>query len=331
MPSGSSASKLDALPGLAHAKALVRRLLDGRVAPHAVLFTGLEGAGAEPLAEILAQAWLCPNQGCGECRICRALANGASVDCQIFRPTGLSSLIPKSWISSRSVSSAMDESAQTSVVPVDTFLRAGPISAAYKVMVIHRADRMTLDAQNSLLKTLEEPNSFAKLILTTYEFARLLPTIRSRCLNVACELCSAAELEEKFPGASSDEIRFAEGSPGLLEMVRAHPKPYASLASLLHDSLGATRGEALWFSQQSRKVADSLAKALDLGVRAAHVEVLRASAAWFAEESSPNAERLAALAEAHRRVQGNVNASLAFDALWARLLQLPSGVGKVRI
>lgn len=59
-----------------------------------------------------------------------------------------------------------------------------PVSSSRKVYIINDSEKMTIEAQNSLLKTLEEPPSYATLILTTSNESRLLGTIISRCTKI---------------------------------------------------------------------------------------------------------------------------------------------------
>ena len=57
-----------------------------------------------------------------------------------------------------------------------------PYSSKYKIYIIADADLMTVQAQNALLKTLEEPPQYAVIMLLTENAEVLLPTIRSRCV-----------------------------------------------------------------------------------------------------------------------------------------------------
>ena len=57
-----------------------------------------------------------------------------------------------------------------------------PYSSKYKIYIIADADLMTVQAQNALLKTLDEPPQYAVIMLLTENAEVLLPTIRSRCV-----------------------------------------------------------------------------------------------------------------------------------------------------
>lgn len=91
--------------------------------------------------------------------------------------------------------------------------------APYKIAVIDQADRMTAEASNCLLKTLEEPPGSAVLILITSSFQSLLPTIVSRCQLVNFLPVAMKEIEEKLGRPYSDSdikkaARLASGRPG---------------------------------------------------------------------------------------------------------------------
>lgn len=74
-------------------------------------------------------------------------------------------------------------------------LMLAPIHSNYTVGVIFEADRLTLEAQQALLKTLEEPPPRAKIILETYSTATLLPTISSRCQIISLRVASDYDSE----------------------------------------------------------------------------------------------------------------------------------------
>lgn len=92
------------------------------------------------------------------------------------------------------------------------FLNTKPLKSPHKTIVIHPADKLTLEAQNALLKTLEEPPAYVQLILVTQIPQKLLPTITSRCLIT-------------LPASSSSN----HPSPVLLEALSQITNPSQSL------------------------------------------------------------------------------------------------------
>jgi DNA polymerase-3 subunit delta' len=92
-----------------------------------------------------------------------------------------------------------------------------PYHGKYKVLLINDSHRMTVAAQNALLKVLEEPNPTTIIILVTHELDRILPTILSRLQVVNFGLVSEEDMQRGFAGDFSfdkDCIDLAIGRPG---------------------------------------------------------------------------------------------------------------------
>jgi len=90
-----------------------------------------------------------------------------------------------------------------------------PYRADYKIVLIDDADRMTNEATNCLLKTLEEPNGNAILILITANLKTLLPTIISRCQIVNFSHVSSEEIKKELKEIPDSVVRLSNGRPGL--------------------------------------------------------------------------------------------------------------------
>lgn len=132
---------------------------------HAYLFTGTRGTGKTTVAKIFARMVNCENPTedgpCGECRICRAIAAGASMD-----------VIEIDAASNNGVDNIRE------IVEEVTY---SPAEGKYKVYIIDEVHMLSLGAFNALLKTLEEPPSYVIFILATTEVHKLPITILSRC------------------------------------------------------------------------------------------------------------------------------------------------------
>jgi len=104
------------------------------------------------------------------------------------------------------------------------WLTLTPAEGKYRVLIIDNAHQLNVQAQNALLKTLEEPNPRNVIVIVAKDEKKLLPTIISRCLRINYALLPAAEISQNIPAGTekSREVAFwSLGRPGLmLEMLR---------------------------------------------------------------------------------------------------------------
>ncbi len=135
-----------------------------------------------------------------------------------------------------------------------------PYKADYKVVLIKKADKMTAEAGNCLLKTLEEPPGKAILILVTAYPKLILPTIYSRCQIINFLPVSEEELEKSMVNFENKDlkkfIRLANGRPGLVlkylkkpDLIQFQNKTINQLETLLRGNL-----------KQSYQVAEEMSK-----------------------------------------------------------------------
>jgi hypothetical protein len=117
-----------------------------------------------------------------------------------------------------------DEAIEITIDPIrriDATVHLKPIAGDRQVVILPDADRMNLNAENALLKTLEEPPAHAVLVLTSSRPEELLPTTRSRCLRVRFAPLSLEDLERFLverkgvdPDEAAELARYGAGSPG---------------------------------------------------------------------------------------------------------------------
>ena len=181
----------------AHAQRLIQRAVAHQRIPHAYLFHGPDGVGKELLARGLAQLLLCsspveraldPNDaetvglerlltGCGDCEDCRAMAAETHPDWHLIHRQ-LNREHPDPQVRKRK---ALDLGVDVLRHFVIDKVGLTPTRGRAKIFVIREADRITTQAQNAMLKTLEEPPGTTYLILLGASTDRLLATVRSRC------------------------------------------------------------------------------------------------------------------------------------------------------
>ncbi len=186
-------------------------LLAGSIArgtlPPSLLFTGPEGVGKRLAAQAVAEALNCLSfQGrdaCGSCAACRRIARGSHPDVLAIEPP---------------------EVGATKIDVVRPAIAAAayrPFEGRCRVVIVNEADRLTEDAANALLKSLEEPPAGTVFILVTARPEVLLPTIRSRCSQLRFGRLSASDVARflvERQGMEAEEAHavaaVADGSPG---------------------------------------------------------------------------------------------------------------------
>ncbi len=298
MSSNSSTARLDSLQGLHTAKRIVLSLLEPSSETHAVLLYGASGSGKTTLAEILAQGWLCSQPaesgGCGECQSCKAVLDGQNSDLLWVRPGGASNTILINMI----VDGKPVEPGKPEVIPIERFLRTMPILSRNKVVIIEDADRIYHDSVGSLLKTLEEPQPYARFALTSSSIGNVRPTVVSRCISIKCSL--------------PDGLKSSIGD-GLTRTRRY--ELLNEIDCIVDTSIRGQIGPALRYSDQLRAIADRLAEAETMPKRNAQAQVIEYLADSFARRGEEN--RCAKAIETHRRVVMNGSFGLNLDALFA--------------
>ena len=140
---------------------------------HAYMLVGPEDPSRDEAARRLTAALLCPapNAPCGQCRDCRKVQSGSHPDAMTVQR-----LLNEKKELRREI--LVEQIRQ---MTADAML--APNEAARKVYVIRDADRMNIQAQNALLKALEDPPGHACFILCAASADALLPTVRSRCVR----------------------------------------------------------------------------------------------------------------------------------------------------
>lgn len=208
---------------------LMRSVKAGRIA-HAFLLSGPHGTGKRTCANYLTQTILCasPQAPCGQCPACKKVMAGLHPDVQVVGEEEKS-------ISVDTIRALRDQ------------LALRPFEADRHITLIPRADRMTAQAQNALLKTLEEPAGGNVFFLLTDQPGAMLPTIVSRCRRlrfspVSVEACAAILAEKGVePGRARLAAACAQGAVGrALEI--AGDEDYLPLRGKALSSLKALSG-----------------------------------------------------------------------------------------
>jgi len=192
----------EALLGNDRLKENLNRSLDKGHISHFYLICGPEGSGKHTLARLLAAAILCQEKDkpCGRCLSCRKVRDGVHPD-----------FITVDDPEKKTVSVELIRHARA-----DMYVR--PNESEHKIYLFPRAQDMGLPGQNALLKVLEEPPAYGVFLLLTDNPDKLLPTVRSRCVELRLQALEApllaARLKERFPQAEDGDIEAAIARSG---------------------------------------------------------------------------------------------------------------------
>ncbi len=158
--------------------------------PQALLLRGSRGIGKLSYARALAKALLCESaaQGayaCGTCTACTWFESGSHPDYRQIEPLSATDRAKaededKKESDKKATSISVD---QIRVLP--EFINMSSHRSGPKVIVIHPAEALNANAANALLKSLEEPPARTHFMLVTHRPQQVLPTIRSRCRQMA--------------------------------------------------------------------------------------------------------------------------------------------------
>lgn len=147
-----------------------QKAIENQKVSHAYILTGEAGMGRKSLAHAFALALLCEKgkkEPCMQCHACKQVLSGNHPD-----------LIHV--IHEKPNSIGVDDIREQ----INDTIMVRPYSSYYKIYIVDDAEKMTQQAQNALLKTIEEPPSYAIILLLTTNQEAFLPTILSRCVQL---------------------------------------------------------------------------------------------------------------------------------------------------
>ena len=137
---------------------------------HAYILSGEEGMGKKTLADAFAMTLLCEEDGkepCMQCHACKQVLSGNHPDLIYVTHE-------------KPASMGVDDIREQ----INDTIMVRPYSSQYKIYIVDEAQKMTVQAQNALLKTIEEPPAYAVIMLLTTNQDAFLQTILSRCVQL---------------------------------------------------------------------------------------------------------------------------------------------------
>ncbi len=193
--------------GQKHIKEYLKNAISTGKVSHAYIINAERSAGKEFMARAFAQALQCEQGGtepCGVCHSCRQAESRNHPDIIYINRVKAASI-------------GVDEVREQ--LCNDVNIR--PYSRPYKIYIINEAELLTVQAQNAILKTLEEPPEYVVIMLLTANVASFLPTVRSRCVELEMKPVPNDELkkylmeEMEIPDYRAEVcVAYAQGNVG---------------------------------------------------------------------------------------------------------------------
>ena len=197
------------------------KILNNNTASHSYMFIGTKGIGKKLFAKEFAKGILCTNEQerlCGTCKSCIEFVSNNNPD---YYEIGLEE--------------------EENTIKIETIrqmqkrVQELPIVSNKKVYIIDDSESLTKDAQNCLLKTLEEPPEFVTIILIVSNESKILNTIKSRCIKIYFNNLSEDELL-KYINVNMPDAKFSEnmlkacgGSAGKAKQIYENKEIYDEL------------------------------------------------------------------------------------------------------
>lgn len=320
------------------AKAHLQAALADRQMSHAYLIEGTHGVGKKTLANAFIKTLLCQNpiQGgngqqdcCNRCRSCRSFDHENHPDVRRIRAAQDKNTI--------SVKQIRDELVK------DISVR--PYGSRYKIYIVEEAERLTIEAQNAMLKTLEEPPAYGLILLLAESSAAFLPTILSRCVKISLQPLDTGLVQKELGRQGIDAGRagiaatFAQGSIGQA-LKLCEDEDFEELRQALFRFLGqlpslsqleVLRGAQLW--EQYKGEQDALFSLLLIWYRDILVyQETRNPAQIICTDQLAAIQKLASyydnrkliritdqVLDIHKKLKANANPALAIDCLLMEL------------
>jgi DNA polymerase-3 subunit delta' len=324
------------ITGHSWAADMLRQHIAGGKLRHAYLFSGPTGVGRRTLALRFAQAVNCtqppaPGDACGKCQTCRQIERMQHADLAVVQAEEAGTVLKVKQIRELQHS-----------------LSLSPYEGGYRIALLLRFEEANANAQNALLKTLEEPNPKVLLLLTVDDPENLLPTIPSRCELLRLrpmavdDLANVLVSQENLPKdkakliayISAGRAGFAKRLAGDAEILERRKKWMDDLRALLP----AGRTERFHYSEKTTRVGkkdrgraksvllegmaywlsfwrDVLLVGTESGTQITNID-LRESVHHTAEEVAPRdaARAVGALEHAFKRIQ-MANLQLMLDVI----------------
>lgn len=283
--------------------------------PQNLLFSGPPSVGKKLVALGWAQALLCTSEAspCGGCPSCRKVSLKSHPDLHFWETED---------------STLKIEDART----VQKFMTLRPFESKRKVVLIDDCEKLTVQAANSLLKTLEEPPAHCHFILVTSRPESLLPTVLSRVQNLKFGGLSLAEISQITKVSDTDLLQMGQGRCDLVtKLADAEFAEIRLKAERVLEQLPTVRTyEAFgWMAELSKEKSHALLSTqvwcsmLQKWGQSKFQESKAPGPAWLGKVSLPDTLCLfQRTLELQQDINNNINRTLAFETYWIKAKEL---------
>ena len=270
---------------------------------HSYLFVGTDGIGKSLFAKEFAHMILCSSEQekpCKTCKSCLEFQGESHPDFLQIEP----------------------EDGKTIKIEQIRYLQEKiaekPVTSTKKVYIIQDSDKMTREAANGLLKTLEEPPSYAILILITANESKLLATIKSRCTKIAFQSLTEEEIKTYLKSQNSEQnmtnnmIKQCQGSIGRAVKIGEEQEAYAQIEDIVNR---ITKEDITQIWKNAEVLYQAKEKIMDLldYMNVVFFEKLRK------EQDMRYTKAVSIVEETKKRITSNSNYDMSIDNLLLRI------------
>ena len=275
-------------------KQILEKSIEINKISHSYIFWGIEGIGKQIIAKEFARIVLCTNEqekGCHQCKSCIEFMSHNHPDFLYLEPDGNSIKIEQIRYLQRKI-------------------QEKPIISNKKVYIINDADKMTTEAQNCLLKTLEEPPEYGTIILIGSNENAFLNTIKSRCMKIAFQPIENEYIKqymEKTYGMTDISLNMLEafqGSIGKAILLKDKKEQYENIESMIEKLNKTDMTELIKLGEPLYQSKDEIMNILDY----INIILLR-----LAKENTQYANCIDIIEDTKKRLNQNANYDMCID------------------
>ena len=281
---------------------LKKNIIEDKIS-HSYLFLGVEGIGKQLIAKEFAKSILCTqkenNTYCNKCSSCIQFNSSNHADFKIIEPEGSSIKIEQ-------------------IRQMQEKVQEKPIISKNKIYIINNADLLTIEAQNCLLKTLEEPPIHTIIMLIGSNENAFLSTIKSRCMIIHFQKINDEEIKEflkneyEITNISSNMIKTFQGSIKRAIEQKDNKEQYEKIEKIIKSLKTKDTVQILKNSRILYQSKESIFQMLD------DMNVILIN---LAKEESNYANCIFLVEETKKRLKQNANLDMCIDNLLLQMIE----------